>query len=260
MSKTPTAYWPVPSLLRSLSHAGWGEHLRGRQWQGVRSTLYALAAHCDDKTGRGVTTAEQIAENAGLSTRWVRRCLNVLEDLGVIVWQRGGISAGRCVPSAFRILKKRLVDLIAEARASHAERVAARREANRRRAEIVRNGFHGRKKPRPERFTCSDHAELSDTLSSPRGEPSRGSRPANSKERRIPMNETPKRGKHHAPSPEQIERETREAIEKEAARARLAQFHATSGKSWHDLGTKEGRTGYLAAFRKRLLGGKEDGK
>lgn len=241
MTSTPTAYWPVPSLLRSLSHAGWGPDLAGRKWQGVRSALYGLAAHCDDHTGRGVTTAEQIADNAGLSTRWVRRCLNVLEDLGLVEWQRGGIAAGRCIPSAFRINKKRLVELIRTARRSHAERVAERRARNKERAQHVQNGF---KKRRATQNRWSSHAELDTKLSSQRGEPSqRGSRPANPQTTRQDRFETVA-----------LASETRRAVDALNARARVDDFHAKSGFSFADLADRQRRSDYLAAFRHRLKG------
>lgn len=112
---TPTAAWPTPSLLTSLSRAGWGD-LTGRSMQGVRSTLRGLADLLPHASGEGLATAQQIAETAGLSERWVRRCLHLLEDAGVIRWVRGGVAAGTPLPSWFRIDKRALVELILRAR------------------------------------------------------------------------------------------------------------------------------------------------
>jgi DNA-binding Lrp family transcriptional regulator len=111
----PTAAWPTPSLLTSLSRAGWGD-MSGRSMQGVRSTLRGLADLLPHGSGEGLATACQIAETAGLSERWVRRCLHLLEDAGVIRWVRGGVNAGTPLPSWFRIEKRVLVELIALAR------------------------------------------------------------------------------------------------------------------------------------------------
>lgn len=163
VAKTPNAYWKVEALIRSLSHAGWGEELQGRQWQGVRTTLYALAAQVDSRSGTGLATAEQVADCAGLSARWTRRCLNVLEDLGIIEWVRGGIRAGKTLPSRFCIIKQSLVERIKQARLSHAERVAERKRRNAQRAEQVGNGWRSRKK-QDERLRRSCHAELSAKL------------------------------------------------------------------------------------------------
>lgn len=130
--KNPTAHWPVPSLLRSLSRAGWGE-LTGREFHGVRCALRGLSDLLDDRSGTGLATAYQLAETTGYSERWVRACLVTLEDMGVIEWSRGGIRQGKPQPSFIKIVKSRLVELIRSARASveerrriHAEKTAER--------------------------------------------------------------------------------------------------------------------------------------
>ncbi|MBU4213559.1 MAG: hypothetical protein KJ792_02760 [Actinobacteria bacterium] len=131
MSATlPSAWAPTPSLVRSLRRAGWGP-LGGREWGGVRDVLDALAATLPDRSGEGLLTMPQLAERASLSVRWTARCMAVLEDLGVVTWSRGGVVDGRPVPSAVRIVKKVLVELIAQARPLRDAADAARRQATR---------------------------------------------------------------------------------------------------------------------------------
>lgn len=126
MSASLSARWSAPQLLTSLSAAGWGE-LSGAEWQGVRSVLSGLVARLPHKSAQGLTTAEQVAAAAGLSERWTRRCLDVLESIGLIEWRRGGVVSGKPQPSFLRIIKRRLVELIEEARPERARAIAARR-------------------------------------------------------------------------------------------------------------------------------------
>lgn len=162
-----TAYAPVPALLTSLQRAGWGD-LAGREWQGVRTTLHALAAQLPHKSGQGWSTAEQVATAAGLSARWVRRCLALLEDMGVIEWRRGGVVAGEPAPSWFRIVKAAVVELIRAARPIREAADAARRTATRARIAAAR----AVRRP-AQRSRRSAHAELSASLPTPSGEDSR---------------------------------------------------------------------------------------
>lgn len=153
---TLTAHAPTPALIRSLRRAGWGP-LGGREWQGVRSTLDGLAALLPDRSGEGLVTVPQIARSAGLGERWTRRCLGVLEDLGVITWTRGGIdSTGRPVPSGMRIVRRVLLDLIAQARPLRDAAVAAARAATAARLAAARHLRRPGKRRRR-----SDHAALS---------------------------------------------------------------------------------------------------
>ena len=152
---TLTAYRPTDSLMTSLARAGWGD-LTGRQLQGVRSTLRALVDLLPHGSGTGEATAAQISDASGLSERWTRRCLHLLEDAGLITWQRGGVAYGRPQPSAFRIVKTALVALIKGARpvlevlqARRAEQTAHRLRG------ISFLKSRGRRKPR------SVHAALS---------------------------------------------------------------------------------------------------
>lgn len=114
------------SIMRSLSQAGWGD-LAGNRWQGVRSTLRALVDVLNNKTGEGLSTCPQLADATGLSERWVRRCLNALEEIEIITWTRGGIIDGKPAPSHFRIHKKHLLALAVEAKEILRGKLAERR-------------------------------------------------------------------------------------------------------------------------------------
>src|SRR5690606_37585366 len=150
-----TAYRPTDSLMTSLARAGWGD-LTGRHLQGVRSTLRALVDLLPHGSGQGEATASQIADASGLSERWTRRCLGILEDAGLISWHRGGVAYGRPQPSAFRIAKRALVDLIRGARPVLAVIQARRAEATAARLRgLTFVKSRGRHKPR------SVHAALS---------------------------------------------------------------------------------------------------
>lgn len=118
--------WSAPQLITALRAAGWGE-LTGREWQGVRSVLTALVDRLPHRAARGLTTAEQVAAGAGLSERWARRCLAVMEDIGLIEWKRGGVVRGEPQPSWIQVHKRRLVELIEEARPQRRAAIAARR-------------------------------------------------------------------------------------------------------------------------------------
>lgn len=158
---TATAHAPLPALITSLQRAGWGE-LAGREWQGVRTTLHALVAQLPHRSGEGYVTEPQIAQAAGLSLRWVRRCLHVLEDLGVIVsWRRGGVIAGRPQPSWLRISKRFLLALIEAARPLREAANAVRRAQTLHRLAGLANVRRNRR---------SGHAALGAVLPTPRGE------------------------------------------------------------------------------------------
>lgn len=115
--KTATPYWDTDVLVRSLKCAGWGV-LATRDMQGVRNTLVALSDIVSAKSGMGKSTAFQLSIHTGLSERWVRRCLHVLEEMGIITWSRGDVMDNKTRPSRFKINKKILVELINNARKS----------------------------------------------------------------------------------------------------------------------------------------------
>ena len=151
---TLTAARPTDSLMTSLARSGWGD-LSGRSMQGVRSTLRALVDLLPHRSGEGLATAAQIADAAGLSERWVRRCLHLLEDAELIRWTRGGVSAGTPLPSHFRVSKRVLVALIQGARPVLAA-------IQRQRAERTAQRLAGLSFLRPkQRLRRSVHAALS---------------------------------------------------------------------------------------------------
>lgn len=115
----------LTSILAALSRVGWGP-LRGREFAASRAVLdtLALLAHdtCADLAAVVQTTARQLAKRAGYSLRHTSRCLQWLEDAGVIEWHRGGIRLGLPTVGVIKIVKKTLVDwTLAFRRASDAE-------------------------------------------------------------------------------------------------------------------------------------------
>ena len=115
----------VTSILAALSRVGWGP-LRGREFAASRAILdtLSLIAHDSrtDLTAVIQTTARQLAKRAGYSLRHTSRCLQWLEDAGVIVWHRGGIRMGAPTVGFIKIVKRTLVDwALAFRRASDAE-------------------------------------------------------------------------------------------------------------------------------------------
>lgn len=148
MTALPTAHWPLPSLLRSLARAGWGE-LDGATHRGLRNVLRALSDQLPDGSATGMTTAPQLADASGYSVRWVEQCLRALERLGLIEWHRGGVSNRQARPSVIRVVKARLVALILAARPELAARVAARAKATARRlAALPREHYQARRSAR----------------------------------------------------------------------------------------------------------------
>jgi hypothetical protein len=159
----PSAYADMPKLMTSLANAGWGE-LSGRDMQGVRSTLHALVHALPYGSAAGKATAYDIASRAGLSLKWTTRCLHLLEDLGVLEWTRGGIDItnarerkGR--PGWFRIIKRRVVELVMLARPLNDEKVRAYRAETLERIRSIKtrytrtrlmNQTRGQQKPRSE--------------------------------------------------------------------------------------------------------------
>lgn len=129
------------SILAALSRIGWGP-LRGREFAASRAILdtLALLAHDTraDLSATVQTTARQLAKRAGYSLRHTSRCLQWLEDAGVIDWHRGGIRLGLPTVGVIKIVKKTLVDwTLAFRRASDAED-RARNAATRARIQLYR--------------------------------------------------------------------------------------------------------------------------
>ncbi len=161
-----TAGAPSHVLIERLERAGWG-NLAGPEFKGVRFTLAALTRALDPRSGAGKATVWQIAERTGYTERWTRRCLQILEELELIEWHRGGISDGKPVPSWFRVSKTALLLLVSIARTKGAERRSEAQAATRDR--IARYKLHRTKRHQQSRR--SDHAELASRLLSIKEEP-----------------------------------------------------------------------------------------
>lgn len=146
------------ALVTALDRAGWGD-IAGHDFRGVRGTLFALCRVVENKSGQGKATAWQIAERAGYSERWTRRCLAVLEELQLIEWHRGGVVEGKPVPSWFRVSKRALLLLVAAARKVATERRSAQEQATRGRISKYRLT-----RTRGHQTRRSDHAELRTAL------------------------------------------------------------------------------------------------
>ena len=150
----PSPFTPLHELLPSLARANWGD-LGGREFQGLRTTLNALVVSLNWRSGEGLATTNQIADRAQLSPRWVRRCLAMLEDLGVITWRRGCVVEGKPRPSWFRVNKKVLVALIDVARPMREAALRLRAQITARRIAGIRFAKRSRR---------SEHVELSTHL------------------------------------------------------------------------------------------------
>lgn len=158
---TLTAGAPANVLLEALERAGWGS-LAGADLRGVRHVLAALTRCLEPRSGAGKATAEQIADRAGYTSRWTRRCLHILEELELIEWDRGGILDGKPVPSWFRVSKAGLLALVKIARRSATERLSERHRATR--ARIAAYSLVRTKSKRRPQTRRSNHAEVRTTL------------------------------------------------------------------------------------------------
>jgi hypothetical protein len=169
MNTRLTAGTSLGKLVNGLRRAGWGD-LAGADTRGVRATLQALADLLPPNMASGRVTAPQLAEVAGYSERWTRSRLVLLEDAGVITWTRGGVVAGKPVPSLIRVHKTVLLELIKNARRLRDAMLARYRAAQRRRLEGVMNTF--RRNKIPGKRAGQPHAEVATGLP-PYGEVSR---------------------------------------------------------------------------------------
>lgn len=131
----------VQDIVDGLASSGWGP-LAGASLRAVRCFLIVLAklargAHMDQ---RGVLTmsASQIIEQASYGETRGREALHCLEELGVIVWERGGIVDGKPTPSRIRIVKTVLRQMRNAAKPIHDETEQRRRDEFAKRLEQVR--------------------------------------------------------------------------------------------------------------------------
>lgn len=173
----------LTSILAALSRVGWGP-LRGREFAASRAVLdtLALLAHDTraDLAAVVQTTARQLAKRAGYSLRHTSRCLQWLEDAGVIVWHRGGIRMGAPTVGVIKVVKRTLVDwALAFRRASDAED-RARNAATRARIQLYRLRRNAAR-PKP----IDAHADMSSPLPSLRDEGAAKAAPRSSRKKII---------------------------------------------------------------------------
>lgn len=178
---TATASWSLPRLLSALARSGWDE-LAGRRGGALRGLLRGLSDLLPHGSATGLVTAEQLAAAAGISERWARDRLKVLESAGIITWTRGGIVDGRPTPSLIRVSKRALAELVNHARpirdaelARRAEATAIRLRDTLRRSTLVRRSAPTSTRTRScsapsaapwwvRSSTAAPHAELGATL------------------------------------------------------------------------------------------------
>ncbi|MFT3877432.1 MAG: hypothetical protein QM708_13565 [Propioniciclava sp.] len=134
--------------------------LDGRQYRGVRDVLRCLVHLQSDRAV--IITARQLATRVGLSPRWTRRCLHILEALRLIRWTRGHIEAGRPRPGWIKVYAGQLARVVEDARrqARSARREHRTSTAHRIRHTVRNHTLWPRKTHRP----LSDQGELSASL------------------------------------------------------------------------------------------------
>lgn len=169
---TATAAWDAPRLLDALSRRGWGD-LDGRACGGLRSVLRALVALLPYESAEGRVTAAQVADAAGMSTKWARRCLAELEDRGLITWRRGYLKEGRPQSGWVRVSKAALAAMVRSLRDALDERRERRKAETRHRLATT---LHSKTLPpwRKRHRPLSSRWELSSTLPTPKGSTAAG--------------------------------------------------------------------------------------
>ena len=136
---------PLSRLLAALARVGWGP-MRGRAMAASRAILDTLALAARDVradlTATIQVTARQLAKLAGYSPRHTSRCLQWMEDAGVIQWVRGGIKRVRDRPvptvGVIRVEKKIIAGWVLAFRAASDAEDRARNAATRARLEHYR--------------------------------------------------------------------------------------------------------------------------
>lgn len=115
----------------------------------------ARSAHTD-RRGVLVMSASQIIEQSGYGETWGRKALHMLEDMGVIEWERGGIVDGKPQPSRLRIIKTVLRRIRVAAKPTHDETERRRSEAFARRLMTIRNAHLVQRRCRSAHLSASD--------------------------------------------------------------------------------------------------------
>lgn len=166
------ASWETPDLLGAYARAGGGGFDQSEV--GAERVLRALVDLLPHGSAAGKATAAQVADAAGMSVRWARHCLHLLEDMGLITWRRGGVIDGKPQAGWITIIKANLARLIRRSRDRASRRRAARAEATRERLQGLHSRFVRNVRTRNPK---SIHAELSSPLRPLRGGTRSGSRP-----------------------------------------------------------------------------------
>ena len=170
----------LTTILAALSRVGWGP-MRGREFAASRAILdtLALLAHDTraDLSAVVQTTARQLSKRAGYSLRHTSRCLQWLEDAGIIIWHRGGIRLGAPTAGVVKVIKRTLVEwTLSFRRASDAED-QARNTATRARIQMYRLRRNSAR-PKP----IDAHVDMSTPLPSLRDEGAASASPRPSRE------------------------------------------------------------------------------
>ena len=185
---------PLSRLLAALARVGWGP-MRGRAMAASRAILDTLALAARDVradlTATIQVTARQLAKLAGYSLRHTSRCLQWMEDAGVIEWVRGGIKRvdGRPAPTVgvIRVAKKVITGWVLSFRAASDAEDRARNAATRARLEhyrVWRNRAH------PKTVTVAAHVDMSSPHPSLRDEGASDAAPRPSRRTVIPSSKT----------------------------------------------------------------------
>ena len=174
----------LTTILAALSRVGWGP-MRGREFAASRAILdtLALLAHDTraDLSAVVQTTARQLSKRAGYSLRHTSRCLQWLEDAGVIIWHRGGIRLGAPTVGVVKVIKRTLVEWALSFRRASDTEDQARNAATRARIQMYRLR-RNTARPRP----CDAHVDISTPLPSLRDEGAAKATPRSSRKKIIP--------------------------------------------------------------------------
>lgn len=185
---------PLSRLLAALARVGWGP-MRGRAMAASRAILDTLALAARDVradlTATIQVTARQLAKLSGYSLRHTSRCLQWMEDAGVIEWVRGGIRrvGGRPVPTVgvIRVVKRVVADWVTAFRSASDAEDARRNAATRARLEHYRV-WRNRARPK----TVAAHVDMSSPHPSLRDEGASDAAPRPSRRTVIPSSKTNK--------------------------------------------------------------------
>lgn len=146
-----TAGMPLDLLVAKLERAG-GAGLSKRE----RAALRGLSLLLPHGSAAGRATCWQVGSAVGYSGRWMREALADLEDMGLLEWHRGGVTAGAPQPSVFRVAKDVLCELVRRGADAFAAVLSSRRRSER--ARLVGLTLRPRQKRR------SAHAEVGSHL------------------------------------------------------------------------------------------------